>query len=509
MSGTVLIRADASLTIGSGHVMRCLSLAAALRSRGARVQFASRVLEGHLHAAIRDQGYGLHALPAPAGACVSRADIAHAAWLGVDEQQDAAETLAVIDGLGEPTTLVVDHYALDARWQRVLRPNVRRIAVIDDLADRAHDADLLLNQNLGADAARYTGLMPPGCISLFGPRYALLREEFAQARRGLLPRSGALRRVLVFLGGVDAGGYTERAIEALALCRLPLDVDVVVGPSNPRGVDIAARCRELGYACAQGAADMAARMATADLAIGAGGSTTWERACLGLPSLLLIVAGNQRAGAQALAAAGCAVAVEGAQAQPHALAAIVSRLAADQAQLRDMATRSLALVDGRGAGRVARAILPPELGLRRALAKDGDALFEWRNHETVRRHSHSSAPIAREDHERWFAATRINSQRALLIAEHSGRPVGVLRYDLGEREALVSIYLVPGEGGQGYGPAILRAGSDWLLREYPYIERVRAEVHADNPSSLLAFQEAGYSRSDTLGDAVYFRTLSP
>lgn len=499
----VLIRADASLAIGSGHVMRCLSLAAALRARGADVQFVSRVLPGHLHAAIVAQGYALHALPAPQATVPARPESAHAHWLAVTEDQDVADTRAVLDGLGGVDWLVVDHYALDASWQRALRPWYRQLAVIDDLADRDHDADVLVDQNLGA-GGRYDRRVPAGCVQLLGPGYALLRDEFALARRHLRDRSGGIGRVLVFMGGVDAGGYTECAIDALSALQQRPQVDVVVGPANPRAAAIAARCTGLGFECTQGATDMAARMAAADFAIGAGGSTTWERACMGLPALIVIAADNQRPGALAMAAAGCGFAIEGDAATATTLAAAIEELAQDPMRLSGMAQRNLALVDGRGSQRVARIVLPPEIALRRARAEDGEALFTWRNHEDVRRHSHSSEPIERETHDRWFTATLIDRQRDLLIAEHAGQPVGVLRYDVDGDEALVSIYLVPGCGGRGFGPAILRAGHRWLTLNRPRISAVRAEVHGDNAASHKAFREAGY----TLRGQDYYRILT-
>lgn len=502
MTPKILIRADASLSIGSGHVMRCLSLAAALRELGAEVHFASRLLPGHLHAVIAARGYRVHALPPPDGAS-SRTDLAHGHWLGVAQEQDLADTRAVLEQLGGVEALVVDHYALDARWQRALRGSSRQVVVIDDLADRDHDADLLLDANLVRDGEdRYAARVPASCLQLLGPSYALLRPEFAQARAALRARRGEVSRVLVFLGGVDAGAFTERAMEALRRLRPRPRVEVIVGAGNPRAAAIAADCAASGFEFAQGVDDMAARMVAADLAIGAGGSTTWERACLGLPSLILVVADNQREGALAMRDAGCAEVLEGAEATVEAMVERLQRLRAEPEALAQMSARNLQLVDGRGAPRVARAILPPEIRLRRATAADSDDLHAWRNHEGVRRHSHSSAPIAREDHERWFAASLANAARDLLIAEHRGQPVGVLRYDCGENGvALVSIYLVPGAAGAGYGPAILRAGNRWLRETRPALARVRAEVLPENRASHKAFREAGYRWR---GDAWYY-----
>lgn len=491
----IAIRADASLSIGTGHVMRCLSLAAALRGRGAEVHFLSRKLVGHLHAHIRELGYGLQVLPAPDQPPPAFGDLAHSAWLGVSVERDAEDCLAALERLGGVDWLVMDHYALDARWQRRLRPAVPRIAVIDDLADRAHDADLLLDQALMPDAEqRYASLLPPGCFQLLGPEYALLRKEFIEARPQAVPRHG-LGRLLVFLGGIDAGGYTGLALQAIAQSTLrDCEVDVVVGQSNPAAAALREYCaRHPRLRFHQQVGNMAQLMLAADLSIGAGGSTTWERACLGLPAVIVVVAENQRPSAQAMRDTGKAWMIDGAGLDAAALARQLDAIAADPARLQQVSGLNLELVDGRGAERVARRILAPEVTLRRASEADMRPVYDWRNDEGTRRHSHSSAVIPYEDHQRWFSRVLADPQRALLIAEDQGRPVGVLRYDISRDRALVSIYLAPGCGGAGYGPAILGAGSRWMAAEYPQVDSVVGEVLDANVASHRAFREAGYA----------------
>ncbi len=491
----IAIRVDASLLMGTGHVMRCLTLAAALRSRGAEVHFLSRELPGHLHGLIRAQGHALHVLPLPCSLLPEGGGLAHAEWLGVPMELDGDECLRVLEAMGSVDWMIVDHYALDAGWQRRLRKAVRRIAVIDDLADRDHDADLLLDQALLPDAEeRYDALLPAGCIRLLGPDYALLRAEFAATRPQVQPRE-ELHRLLVFLGGVDAGGYTGLALEALALSVLrDHPADVVVGAANPAAVSLRDYCaRHPNLQFHQQVGNMAELMRVADLSIGAGGSTTWERACMGLPSVILVVADNQRPSAQAMGAAGKAWTLEAAGLDGAALARQLDAIAADPTHFRLVSRLNLELTDGRGAERVARRLLAPEVRLRRAGADDMRNVYEWRNDESTRRHSHSSSAIPYDDHQRWFQRVLADPQRALLIAEDQGRPVGVLRYDVQQDGALVSIYLVPGCGGAGYGPAILGAGSRWLAAEYPEVRTVVGEVLEANVASHRAFREAGYA----------------
>ena len=302
MGRFVVIRADASRAIGSGHVMRCLTLAERLRKRGDDVTFVSRELPGNLIAFVEGKGFRVLHLPHHAE---DASLTGYATWLTVPVTVDAEETLAAVSR--HIDLLVVDSYALDIAWERRLRAVAARIFVIADLANRVHDCDALLDQNFYRDAAhRYDGLVPATCDVRIGPRYALLREEFFAARRSLRTRDGHLRRVFVFYGGSDLTRETEKAVRALlAVPELRLAADVVVGSSNAHLAEIKALCagHENLHLHVQ-AQNMAALMATADLALGAGGTTTWERCFLGLPALVTVIAENQRSIAKDTAAAG-------------------------------------------------------------------------------------------------------------------------------------------------------------------------------------------------------------
>ena len=211
----IAFRVDASLQIGTGHFVRCLTLADELSRFETAVRFVSRHMPSHFRDLLRDRGYEFADVGGvPASAATGAGD--HAPWLGTTQAGDAAGTiLALSDRAWD--WLVVDHYALDAEWEGRLRPSVRGILIIDDIADRRHDCDILLDQNRFADMeTRYAGKVPPHCQLLLGPRYALLRREFSRLRACLEPRSGAVRRVLIFCGGVDAENVTETAVEALA-----------------------------------------------------------------------------------------------------------------------------------------------------------------------------------------------------------------------------------------------------------------------------------------------------
>ncbi len=293
----VIIRVDASHRIGTGHVMRCLTLADLLREEGTQVTFICREHAGHLCNLVEKQGYAVQRLPH----AESEPDIGdgeYSQWLGVTQEVDARQTEALMQREQEKAAwLIVDHYALDNTWERVLRPLVNQIMVIDDLADRSHDCDLLLDQNLCQDFQhRYDGLVSDDCRLLLGPQYALLRPEFGSARENLRQRDGRVRRLLIFFGGADATNETAKAIDAVTrLGRPDISVDVVLGTSNRYRDEIAAQYSgHDNIRFYQQVDNMAQLMADADLAIGAGGTTTWERCFLGLPGIVIAVADNQR-----------------------------------------------------------------------------------------------------------------------------------------------------------------------------------------------------------------------
>lgn len=329
-----LFRADASAAIGSGHLMRCLTLARALRRDGAEVAFVGRDAPGSLLDRVAAEGFALHPLSGP-----------------FDREADAAAT-ARIAALTAPDWLVVDHYQLDEAWERRLRPHVGRLAAIDDNPGRRHLCDLLLDPNWSeAGAERWSGFVPPGCRLLSGPRFALLREEFLKAREGLRSRDGSVRRVLVSFGGSDAEGGALLALAALARLKAAgrLDgvvVDLVAGAANPHAEALRAAVARLpGGLFTLSADDMALRMAEADLALGAGGGTTWERCFLGLPAIVMVIAGNQREAAAAVDRAGAQWSAGPlAGLDEERLAREIARRVGDAEGLRRAGARAMALM---------------------------------------------------------------------------------------------------------------------------------------------------------------------
>lgn len=495
----IAIRTDASLAIGTGHVMRCLTLADGLRAAGAQVTFICREHAGHQCGLIAARGHALRHLPA-AQAQPDKGP-GHAAWLGASWQDDARQTIAALPG--RPDWLVVDHYALDAGWEQALRAEVGNIMVIDDLADRRHDCDLLLDQNLAADTAtRYDALVPAACARLLGPSYALLRPEFAAARAAVGARSGAVQRLFVFLGGADAGNETGKVLAALgALARPGLQADVVIGGANPHAAAVAAQCAALpGVRLHRQVGNIAELMAAADLAVGAGGGAMWERCCLGLPSIVIGVADNQRGASEAMARQGRVLYLGQADGVDAELLRGALALACASPQLMlHLAQVGMETVDGGGAARVVRQLLrhgqQRQFVLRPAGAADCDPIWTWRNADIVRRFSGSTEAIGLEEHRRWFAAALANPERRIVLAELQGQVAGILRYDRVGSVATISVYLTPGFMGRGLGAGLIAQGSGWVAANWPGVATIEAHVRPENGASRAAFVAAGFTET--------------
>ena len=298
----VAIRADASPAIGSGHIRRTMALAGALQARGAGIVYVTRGAIGDLRDELTGAGFRVHASLEEAGA------------------QDG---------------LIVDHYELTAEWERRAHTRARRICAIDDLG-REHYCDVLLDQNLGADAQRYTAKLPGTARLLLGLRYALLREEFRRYVDAPPSTRTTVQRILVSLGGFDATNETGKVLEALAgLGEKNLRVDVVLPISAPHAPAVEEQCRREGFTYHGRGAAMAQLMARADLAIGAMGSTAWERCLLGLPAVVVTLAENQRAGASACERAGAAIWLgDSMQVDAAKIRDVVRKLVDDSASLR-------------------------------------------------------------------------------------------------------------------------------------------------------------------------------
>ncbi len=333
---TLSFRVNSSAAIGTGHLMRSLALAAALGAENAL--FVARDLPGNVNDRIRTAGHHLIELPG------TNADEAAYPWLGVPLEREIAESQAALAGRAPARWLVIDNYGLDARYERALRPFAGGLFAFDDLADRPHDIDGLLDQTLVADggaAERYRGLVAPATRLFVGPSYAQLRAQFVAAKRTVPPRDGRVRNILIAFGS-DTGAATFVALEATRRLNVGVTVVLAAAAEDYERVALAARARPevtlIPYV-----EQMAELMAQHDLAVGAGGTSAYERAYLGMPAVVWAIAANQREVVDGLARAGAALAI----AEPVTVESVrtaLETLCADPAAVRRLSAGALAVM---------------------------------------------------------------------------------------------------------------------------------------------------------------------
>jgi UDP-2,4-diacetamido-2,4,6-trideoxy-beta-L-altropyranose hydrolase len=489
-SQRIAFRTDANDEIGTGHFMRCLTLADALKKHGAQICFVARKLPAHLIQMLDEKNIVFYELPLINAEKPD--ELPHSQWLQTSQNQDANQT---IEALGSCMLdwLVVDHYGIDQRWEKSLRDTANKIMVIDDLADRQHDCDVLLDQNFYQNMdTRYVGKVPGHCQLMLGPSYALLREEFRKQRRHVKPRTGEIKNLLVFFGGVDAQNYTSLALEAIVATSLQFDVDVVVGQQHPSLQDVEVFCKTHNYACHVQTHQMAALMAKADLAIGAGGTSMWERCSMGLPSICISTADNQEQQVSDLMDKGLIVALQKKQDVSGLIKHALVMLKDDGSRLGAMSKTVYDWVDGSGIDKIASFLFSKDIEIRLANATDSKNIYSWRNHPTIRKHSGSSNEIELAEHEKWFANRCGQPHHPILIGHIQNQPIGVVRFDIRENFANVSIYRVPDSGYQGIGKNLLCKAEAWLKLNHPHVVAVHAWVLQENERSKRLFEKSHY-----------------
>lgn len=338
----LVIRVDASSDLGSGHVIRCMTLARHFPERDSAVTFLCQALPGNFIHFLQAQGFDVLMMEA-----------------GLNAEEDAHASYSLIEErFGKVDWLIVDHYGLDAVWEKSLRPVCKTLMVIDDLANRAHHCDLLLDQNLfEKPEERYKGLLPLGCQTLLGPAYALLRSEFTMLRPSEPRVRHALQRILVSFGGSDPTNESYKVIKALSELTWfsEVELDLVIGQANPFQTELLAFVHSMdNVRCHIQTSRMATLMSEADLFIGGGGTTTWERLCLGVPTLTIAIAENQTEIAQAVHQQdACWYLGTSRMVDVLKIQDALNRLRSNIVELNRMASNSWKLLDGLGVARVA------------------------------------------------------------------------------------------------------------------------------------------------------------
>jgi UDP-2,4-diacetamido-2,4,6-trideoxy-beta-L-altropyranose hydrolase len=505
-SSLIVFRTDASLEIGSGHVIRCLTLAEALRSSGAIVQFVCRDHPSNLNDIILKKRFKIHVLPQVI--CKENRDLSidqnvdkiedYNHWLNVTQGQDAAEMLDVLGGTN-PDWLIVDHYGLDIDWESRLRPYVQKLMVIDDIDNRQHNCDLLLDQNYFRESFnRYEGKVPPTCTLLLGPQYALLRPEFAKIRKNLHYRTGEIKSVFVFFGGTDPNNLTGRALAALSSTELEhLKVYVVLGKTNPNltSIEKQVALRDNTHLAVQ-VENVGELMAEADIALGAGGTTTWERLCLGLPSIVVVLSENQKKSSEALHEDGLQICLGNAK-EVRVIdlkTALIKQLKRVESNRR-LSEKCLEVVDGKGSGITKKLILngisAEHWRIRSASLDDCELYWHWVNDPEVRRNAFNSETISWKDHQEWFKNKINDSTSTLSLFESHLGPIGQVRFENYGQDFKIDFSIARQFRGMGLGEQLLSIGIKLFLENNPGSKLV-SEVKEENQASKKIFKNIGF-----------------
>jgi UDP-2,4-diacetamido-2,4,6-trideoxy-beta-L-altropyranose hydrolase len=479
-----LIRADASVAMGTGHVMRCLALAQSWQDAGGRTTFAAAEITPAMQHRLVAEGCHVVDLSCTAGSA-----------------DDAKQTSALAQEC-QAAWIVVDGYQFKSEYQRVIKDAGSKLLFFDDYGHcKRYCADLILNQNLDANENLYSAREPYTRL-LLGTKYCLLRREFAALREWKREIAPVARKVLVMMGGSDPENVTARAIAALQLAKIEgIEAAVVVGGSNPHFSELQslASCCEFPLQLHRDASNIAELMCYADMAISAAGSTCWELAFLGLPALLLDLAENQTLLARQLHKRNCAVHIGNGQIVSQDLVHALRTLAGSQQLRKTLSAESRLLVDGEGAGRILCALGgKPQLSLRPLTAEDRELLWRWVNDPQVRKASFSSAPVSWEIHNAWFDKKNADPTTEIFIAEdEQGTPIGQIRFDLrSDRDWEVDVSLAQPMRGHGLASELIGRGVDLLRRTHP-AATVHALIKPSNLASVKAFERSGFKRNGT------------
>lgn len=499
MAQSIAIRVDASSVMGIGHLQRCLSLADALRLAGADVRFVTRPVDFDPAPRIGAAGFPFVILPPIGGTTGPASDMAssHSQWLNLTPSDDADQTIAALQA-APPDWVVVDHYGIDARWHSIFRKALgARIAVIDDLADRPLDADLVIDHNLASPdhASKYRTRVTPSTRLLGGPRYALLAPAYTYAPR--YDFDSVVRSIGIFMGGTDSGNTSQLVLDAVRHhAQFSGTIEIATTSANPH----LERLRQSvlhtpNTTVVTDQTDLSSFFARHDLQIGAGGGAVWERCAIGCPSLTLVTAPNQQQSVPQLQAAGATATIDQSSAtESISIGEAVAHLLKNVEERRTLATKSRELVDGHGARRVALRMTAEKMHVRPATAGDQNQLREWRNHPVVRNVSRHSEIITPERHEEWLRSVLDDPNRSLWIGQIGTTPIGCVRFDrIDKTAAEVSIHLDAALLGEGLGPRLLAtAEAQYRLTLKEPVDLV-AEVLADNHASDRLFATSGYT----------------
>ena len=503
----VIFRVDASLEMGMGHVMRCLTLAQLLNKNNSSIRFICRQHEGNLIDKIRSSGFEVCGLGLLEDKKINN-KLSHSHWLGTSQQQDANDCIRALKS-EEIDWLIVDHYALDEEWQNELKPFCKKIMAIDDLADRKHQCDILLDQTFGRQQGDYSALVPKNCSLLLGAKYALLRPEFERWRAYSLEHrynKTKAKQLLVNMGGVDADNATQWVIEALKTCTLSSDTNIVIimGALSPYLKDIQAMVANFPYKVEVkvDVNNMAEMMANSDLAIGAAGATTWERCCLGLPTVQVVVAKNQEFLAKILARHNVVKLAKEAK-------EISCLLENSSEWMKDISGIASRVCDGLGGLRVFNKMADCKINLGKFgevelrnysnLDSNNSAFaLNMRNHPQIKKWMYNQSSISKKEHLEFVESLKSDMSQRYFLIEWKNNIIGSINFSKIDfcNSVEFGLYVNPFLQSKGMGRILEAAVSYYAFNELG-VQKIKLKVLSDNKRAIDFYNACGFEFTGT------------
>jgi UDP-2,4-diacetamido-2,4,6-trideoxy-beta-L-altropyranose hydrolase len=501
MMKQIVIRVDASTRMGIGHVMRCITLAKKLSENNCHITFLCKQHNGHINHFIESSGFKVIALSKPIRNIDNEPDEKY--WLGCHFQDDANECIQkLVDDINIPRVdlLIIDHYSLDHQWQKKLSPYCKKIMVIDDLANRKHCCDILLDQTYGRIKEDYVPLIPKHCTLLLGKQYILLRDEFYHARslaqkNRLNAKQNELNNILISLGGTDPDNIAGIILSWLISMKVDysdLNVTLVANPSSSFLNELKMLTKNDPWVnIITSPPSMAKLMLNFDIAIGSSGTTAWERCCLGLPSLSIVNAENQQLVSKSLVNAGAIISLGcSKKLNQKIFEDTFTRLFNNKKYYQEMVQQSFNCCDGLGAGRVTKHVVQKisTIELKLATTKNKEITFEWQSDKNTRKYFEQPTAPTWSEHAHWFDHNLSNPNSSLYIIYYNKIPAGTLRLDKKKHdEYVISILIAPNLQGKGVALATLNKITQ--LKENGLFF---ASIHKDNINSIKVFKKAGF-----------------